>query len=127
MPDELDELERVRHKRMAEMMKRIEAQKKQDELKEEQKDKTEVFLNAVMFPDALQYYKEEISPQRAHIANRILEVLQYLAQEGVLQTKLTKEQLIIIDRKVSGVGPNIRVKRSGKEYTDIKSVLKRGK
>ncbi|MFX1296957.1 MAG: DNA-binding protein [Promethearchaeota archaeon] len=125
MTDKLNELERLRHKRMAEMMKRIEVQKKKEELKKDKPGKTDEFLKNIMLFDAYQYYKEQIAAQRPLIANRIVEVLQYLIKSGVLQMKLTKEQLIIIDRKLSGVGPNIRIKRSGKEYTDIATVFKK--
>ena len=125
MPDELDELERLRHKRMAQMMKRIESQKKIEELKKEETEKEDKFLENVMLPEAYQYYRTQIVPQRPLIANRINEVLQYLVANGVLQYKLTREQLILIDRKLSGIGPNIRVKRSGKEYTDIATALKK--
>ena len=127
MPDELDELERLRHKKMAQMMQRIESQKKEKKLEESRPDQTDQFLNKVMLPEAYQYYKTQILPQRPQTANRIVEVLQYLVSSGVLQYKLSQEQLVLIDRKLSGVGPSIRIKRSGKEYTDIATALKKSK
>ena len=120
-----DELERLRHKKLAEMMKRIELQKKEEELKKSEEEKTDQFLRVLMFPEAYQYYKEQIAPQRPRIAKQILEVLRYLVQTEVLQSKITKEQLIMINRKLSGVGPSIRIKRAGKEYTDIATELKK--
>ncbi len=120
-----DELERIRHKKMAEIMKRIEMQKKQEELKKTKEENTDQFLKIIMVPEAYKYYKEQIVPQRPHIANQIIEVIQYLFQAGILRSKLTREQLILIDRKLSGVGPSIRIKRPGKEYMDIATALKK--
>lgn len=127
MSEEQDELKRLRHKKMAQMMKRIDTQKKEEELKKTKTDKTDKFLTILMMPDALNYYKTQILPHRPLIAKRILEILQYLVQTENLQSKLTKEELIIIDRKLSGIGPNIKIKRSGKEYTDIATELRRKK
>ena len=119
----MDELERIRHEKMAQMMKRIESQKKQAERKKETENKSDQFLQSVMVPDAYEYYKKEIVSQRPRIARRIFEVLQQLISAGVVQTRLSKDELIFIDRRLSGVGPNIKVKRPGKEYTDIAAEL----
>lgn len=127
MSNEQDELERLRHRKMAQMMKRIDTQKKEEELKKTKTEKEDQFLTILMTPDALSYYKTQILPSRPLVAKRILETLQYLVQTEIIQSKLTKEQLIIIDRKLSGIGPNIKIKRSGKEYTDIASELRRKK
>lgn len=127
MSEEQDELKRLRHKKMAQMMKRIDTQKKEEELKKTKTKKSDKFLTILMMPDALNYYKTQILPHRPLVAKRILEILQYLVQTENLQSKLTKEELIIIDRKLSGVGPNIKIKRSGKEYTDIATELRRKK
>ncbi|NVM55385.1 MAG: hypothetical protein HWN66_16885 [Candidatus Helarchaeota archaeon] len=127
MPDEQDELERLRHKKVAQIMKRIESQKKEEELKKNETEKIDQFLKIIMMPAALDYYNTQIVPQRPMIANRILEILQYLVQTGKLQTKLNKEELILIDRKLSGIGPNIKIKRSGTDYTDIASELTKKK
>ena len=122
-----DELERLRHKRMAEMMERIESQKRKEESEKLKEDKVELFLKNIMLPDAYQYYKEQLVPQRPHIASKILEVLQYLVSTENLQSKITKEEIILIDRKLSGIGPNIRIKRHGKDFSDLATELKKKK
>jgi DNA-binding TFAR19-related protein (PDSD5 family) len=122
-----DELERLRHKKMAEMMKRIGQQKKEQELKQEETEKEDQFLLNFMLPEAYRYYKDQILPNRPMIAQKIVEVLNYLVSSGVLQYKLNTEQVILIDRKLSGVGPSIKIKRSGKEYMDIATALKKEK
>lgn len=127
MSDEEEKLERLRHERMAQMMKRIESQKKKEELQEKKSERGEQFLNIIMEPNALEYYKTQIVPQRPQIANRIVEVLQYLVSNQILQSKLTVEELILIDRKLTGTGPSIKIKRSGKDYTDIASELRKRK
>ncbi|MHA1278666.1 MAG: DNA-binding protein [Candidatus Helarchaeota archaeon] len=122
-----DELDRLRHKRMAEMLKRIEQQKKEKELKDVERKKSNEFLTNVLLPDAYQYYQEQIQHQRPQIAQKIVDVLQYLVSSGALQYKLNREQIIMIDRKLGGIGPTIRIKRSGKEYMDIATALKKEK
>ncbi len=122
-----DELERLRHKKMAEMMKRFGQQKKEEEMKQVETEKEDQFLLNIMLPEAYTYYRDQILPNRPMIAQKIVEVLQYLVSSGVLQYKLNTEQIILIDRKLSGVGPSIKVKRSGKEYMDIATALKKEK
>ena len=127
MSDDEQKLERLRRKRMAQMMKRIDSQKKKEALEHQKIDKTGQFLKVLMQPSALNYYKTQIVPQRPRIAKRIVEVLQYLVSNNVLHSRLTQEELILIDRKLTGSGPSIKIKRSGKEYTDIASELRKGK
>jgi DNA-binding TFAR19-related protein (PDSD5 family) len=122
-----DELERLRHERLAKMMKRIEEQKKAEELKKTKENKTDNLFQSLMMPDAYQYYNQEMVPQRPLVAKRIFEILQYLASTGNIQSKITKEEMIWIDRRISGIGPSIKVKRSGEEVTDIASELRRKK
>jgi DNA-binding TFAR19-related protein (PDSD5 family) len=123
----MDEMELLRHEKMLQMMKRIEEQKKIEESKKEKDNKEDQFLKDLMMPDAYQYYKETILPQRPHIAMRIVEVLQYIISSGALPEKITKEEIIFIDRRLSGVGPSIKVKRPGKEFTDIATEMRKSK
>ncbi len=122
-----DELERLRHKKLAGMMKRVEEEKKKEELKKSKGDPKDQFLKALLLPDAYDYYKTQILPQRPYIATKIVEVLQYLVTTENLQTKITKEEIILIDRKLSGTGPSIRIKRSGEDFSDISTALKKAK
>ncbi|HUY00731.1 MAG TPA: DNA-binding protein [Candidatus Deferrimicrobium sp.] len=122
-----DELERLRHERMVKMLKRIEQQKKEEELKKTKENKTDQLLQTLMMPDAYQYYSQELVTQRPLVAKRIFEILQYLASTENIQSKITKEEMIWIDRRISGIGPSIKIKRSGKEVTDISSELKKKK
>ena len=123
----MDEMERLRHEKMLQMMKRIGEQKKLEDSNKEKDSKEDQFLKDLMMPDAYQYYKETILPQRPHIAMRIVEVLHYIISSGALAEKMTKEELIFIDRRLSGVGPSIKVKRHGKELTDIASEFRKNK
>jgi DNA-binding TFAR19-related protein (PDSD5 family) len=123
----MDEMELLRHEKMLQMMKRIEEQKKLEESKKEKENKEDQFLKDLMMPDAYQYYKETILPQRPHIAMRIVEVLQYIIDSGELPEKVTKEEIIFIDRRLSGIGPSIKVKRPGKEFTDIATEFRKNK
>ncbi len=127
MSKDQNELERLRHEKMAQILKRIELQKKAEDSKKNEIDQTDQFLQSIMMPDALNYYKTQIVPQRPLIAKRIIEILQYLVKTDNLQSKLEKEELVLIDRKLAGIGPNIKIKRSGKDYTDISTVLRRKK
>ena len=123
----MDDMERLRHEKMLQMMKRIGEQKKLEDSKKEKDSKEDQFLKDLMMPDAYQYYKETILPQRPPIAMRIVEVLHYIISSGALAEKMTKEEIIFIDRRLSGVGPSIKVKRHGKELTDIASEFRKNK
>jgi DNA-binding TFAR19-related protein (PDSD5 family) len=122
-----DELLRLRHKKFADMMKRVEEEKKKEELKKTKEDPKDLFLKSLLLPDAYDYYKTQILPQRPFIAAKILEVLEYLVTTENLQTKITKEEIILIDRKLSGTGPSIRIKRTGEDFSDISTELKKAK
>ncbi|MHA1381752.1 MAG: DNA-binding protein [Candidatus Helarchaeota archaeon] len=121
-----DELERLRKKRMEKFQKRLidakEQEKKQKLLEEEMKKKSEEediaklkILKAVLFPDAYVYFTKELSLEHPKVANKILEVLIYLISRNQLQDRVSKNDLIILKRRILGIGPKIKVKFQGDE------------
>ncbi|MHA1266229.1 MAG: hypothetical protein ACTSRS_13435 [Candidatus Helarchaeota archaeon] len=125
MSDDDEELARLRHKKIAQMMQRIGQEKRIEKLKKDDSEKTEQFLKNVMQTEALAYYKTQILPNQPLAAKRILEVIKNLISMGLLQQQLNREQLILLHRKILGIGPNIKVKRPGKDYTDLASELRK--
>jgi DNA-binding TFAR19-related protein (PDSD5 family) len=123
---ENDELERLRKKRMEKFQKRISEAKedevKQKELGEEQKKKVDEeteakmkILKAVLEPDAFDYYTKNLSVKHPKVAERILMVLIHLISQNQLAGMVSKNDLIILKRRILGIGPTIKVKFQGDE------------
>lgn len=121
-----DELEKLRKKRMEKFQKRLitarEEENKQKLLEEENKkkeDEEEVaklkILKAVLFPDAYEYFIKELSVKHPKVADRIVSVLIYLISQNQLHGKVSKNDLIVLKRRILGIGPKIKVKFQGDE------------
>ncbi len=121
-----DELEKIRKKRLEQFQKRLvnakEEESKQKLLEEERKKKegeTEEaklkIMKAVLESDAYIYYINELKPKYPKVAERITETLIYLISQNQLRSKLSRNDLIVLQRKILGIGPTIKVKFQGDE------------
>ena len=121
-----DELEKLRKKRMEKFQKRLTHAKEEEDreksLAEENKKKAEEeeanklkILKAVLFPDAYVYFTKELNPQYPKVAERILQTLIYLISQNQLHGKVSLNDLIVLKRKILGIGPKIKVKFQGDE------------
>lgn len=138
MSDE-DELEKLRKKRLEQFQKRLvnakEEETKQKLLEEERKKKegeTEEtklkIMKAVLEPDAYIYYEKELKSQFPKVAERITNTLIYLLSQNQLQNKLSRNDLIVLKRKILGIGPTIKVKFQGdEEAVELSKKLKEEK
>ncbi|MHA1385047.1 MAG: DNA-binding protein [Candidatus Helarchaeota archaeon] len=121
-----DELERLRKKRMEKFQKRLiqakEDEARQKKFEEEQKKKEEEFeanklrlLKAVLFPDAYVYFTKDLSVNHPKVAEKILITIIHLISQNQLAGKVSKNDLIILKRRILGIGPKIKVKFQGDE------------
>ena len=121
-----DELEKIRKKRLEQFQKRLVNAKEEEtkqKLLEEEKKKNEgeteeaklKIMKAVLEPDAYIYYETELKSQYPKVAERITSTLIYLISQNQLRSKLSKNDLIVLQRKILGIGPTIKVKFQGDE------------
>ena len=128
----MDELEKIKRKKLLELQKRAlekkrmeEERKKREELEANlPNDPRERLLMRWMTDDAYKYFKQ-IKSRDTRISDVIENVLFTLVNRGIMQNKLTYQQLLIIERKILGRGPTIKVKRAGKEVKDLTDEFKK--
>ncbi|TFF89583.1 MAG: hypothetical protein EU549_00030 [Promethearchaeota archaeon] len=127
----MDELEKIKRKKLRELQKRalrkkIEEEQKKREASEKLSSKNvrENTIMSWMTQDAYSYLKN-IRNRDQRVSNIIEEVLIMLINRGVMRNKLTYQQLLIIERKIIGKGPTIKVKRAGKEIQDLTDEFKK--
>ncbi|MHA1271177.1 MAG: DNA-binding protein [Candidatus Helarchaeota archaeon] len=127
----MDELEKIKRKKLLELQRRLIKQKKMEEEKKKleelealsPKDPRERLIKMWMTPEAYQYLAQ-IRNRDKRVSNLIEEVIIYLVNKGLLKNRLTYQQIIIIERKIIGRGPTIKIKRAGKEIKDFADELK---
>lgn len=131
-----EELEKLRKKRLAQFEKRVtqakEEEDKEKSLEQEQKEKIEEkeesklkILKMILFPDAYDYFINTLKVQYPKVADKITDTLIYLVSQNQLETQLSKNELIVLQRKILGIGPNIKVKtQHDKEAVDFAKKLK---
>jgi DNA-binding TFAR19-related protein (PDSD5 family) len=112
-------------KRALEKKRMEEQKKKMEELEANQpNDPRERILMRWMTENAYEYFKQ-IKSRDTRISEVIENVLIMLINRGIMQNKLTYQQLLIIERKILGTGPTIKVKRAGKEVKDLTDEFKK--
>ncbi|MHA1784233.1 MAG: DNA-binding protein [Candidatus Helarchaeota archaeon] len=133
-----DELEALRKKRREKFLNRIEYAKKLAELKKEQEEalkkqqseleeKKEIIMEKLMFPDAYQYFLS-IKSRSPAISKMIEDTLIYLVSQNQLRNKLQKVDLQIIERKIIGKEPTIKIKRhEDEEAVELSAKLREDK
>ncbi|MHA1752729.1 MAG: hypothetical protein ACTSYZ_10205 [Candidatus Helarchaeota archaeon] len=127
----MDDLEKIKRKKLLELQRRAlerkkleEQKRKMEELEEKmQNNPRERLLITWMQPDAYQYFGE-IRKRDIRVSNLIEEVIQLLVGNGILKERLTYQQLVLIERKITGRGPSIKIKRAGKEAKDLADELR---
>ncbi len=126
---ELDSLrEKRRRELLAQSLKKDLAQKKREEelakAKERQIRATRI-VNSVLEPDAI-VYMNWLSKNNPAIAQTIKDTIIMLMYKNMIERKLTKIDLMRIERELTGKEPVIKVKRRGREETDLDDTLKKG-
>jgi hypothetical protein len=68
-----------------------------------------------MFPDAYIYFTKDLSVEHPKVAEKILVTILHLLTQNQLAGKVSKNDLIILKRRILGIGPKIKVKFQGDE------------
>ncbi|MBD3228309.1 MAG: hypothetical protein GF329_08970 [Candidatus Lokiarchaeota archaeon] len=128
----MDEIEKIKRKKLRELQKRAlqkklaeEQKKKREELEKSlSKNPEERIIMSWMTPDAYAYLKD-IRKRDKRVSDIIEKVLITLVNRGVMSNRLTYQQLLVIERKITGKGPTIKIKRAGKEIQDLTDEFKK--
>ncbi|NHI94604.1 MAG: hypothetical protein EAX96_19085 [Candidatus Lokiarchaeota archaeon] len=130
-----DELEKIRARRRQQFMNRISEAKKEEEIKKEEEnlvqkqqseleEKKEIIMERVLYPDAFDYYKT-LKSQNPTLTQTIENTLIYLIAQNQITSRIKKVELQIIERKIIGKEPTIKIKRNDdEEAVDIATKLK---
>ena len=131
-----EELEKLRKKRLAQFERRVTEAKEEEDIKksveQEQKEKLEEkeesklkILKMILLPDAYDYFVNTLKVQYPKVADKISNTLIYLVSQSQLENQISKSELIVLQRKILGIGPNIKVKtQHDKEAVDFSKKLK---
>ena len=126
-----DELESLREKRkrelLAQQLKKDLAQKKQEENVKKQQDRmirSSVIVNEVLEPDA-QIYMQWLTQNNPPVAQTIKDTIIMLMYKNELRKKISKVDLMRIERELTGKESKIMVKRRGKEKTTLNEEIKK--
>ena len=123
-----DELEAIKRRKMLELMQKTLAQKQQKEkqgnAQKELAEKKQLVLGYVMLPEALSYL-EHLRKAKPKIAEQIEDAIIMLVAYRRLQRRLTKIDIMRIERRLEGVEPRIVYKKKGEDKPiDIEEKLK---
>ncbi len=118
----MDELERIRLKKMKEMIQRINEQAKLKEYQEKVKQEKAKFFGLVCEEDALKYLNE-LYKLKPSVAAEIENIIIMIVNQYGLQSKISKTDIMLLERRIEGRGPEIKIKRRGKEEADISEIL----
>nr|MDO8077937.1 DNA-binding protein [Candidatus Freyarchaeota archaeon] len=123
-----DELEAIKRRKMLELMQKTLAQKQQKEkqgnAQKELAEKKQMVLGYVMLPEALSYL-EHLRKAKPKIAEQIEDAIIMLVAYRRLQRRLTKIDVMRIERRLEGVEPRIVYKKKGEDKPiDIEEKLK---
>ncbi len=124
------ELESLREKRKRELLsqslKKDLAQKNQDDAVRKEQERvirSTMIVNQFLEIDAREYM-EWLSRAKPVVAQTIKDTIILIVQKKMLQKPLTKIELRKIEREITGEESKIRVKRRGKDATDLNEVIK---
>ena len=120
----VDELERIKLRKMKEMRNQIEQKQKLDQDKKKLDENKRKILVAVLEPDAYQYF-EELKKRDAATAEEIENLVLKLALNKQLRYRLEAIEIEALERKIKGVEPRIMIKRRGGDEIDLTEKLRR--
>ncbi|WXG43509.1 MAG: DNA-binding protein [Promethearchaeati archaeon SRVP18_Atabeyarchaeia-1] len=122
----VDELERIKLRKMGEMRKQMEQNKKLQEDQKNLEENKRKIIAAVLEADAYQYF-EDLKKRDTATATEIENLVISLALNKRLKYKLEAVEIEALERKIKGVEPRIVIKRRGGDEIDLTEKLKRGR
>jgi programmed cell death protein 5 len=120
----VDELERIKQRKMEEMRRQMERREKLDEDKRKLDENKKKVLVAVMEPDAYRYF-ETLKKRDSATAEEIEDLVLRLALNRRLKYRLEAIEIEALERKIKGVESRIVIKRRGGDEIDLTEKLKR--
>ncbi|MFX1486181.1 MAG: DNA-binding protein [Promethearchaeota archaeon] len=120
----MDELERIKKKKLMELMKEAKDREREEEKQKEVESSKDQTLKAVCTPDAYQYL-ESLQKVKPKTAIEIGRIIIFLTTRRKLGGRVTKTGVMILERRIEGVGPRIRIKRRGEDLMDISEKLRK--
>ncbi|MFX1466160.1 MAG: DNA-binding protein [Promethearchaeota archaeon] len=124
------ELEKIKERKRAELLKALEAKKKEDEMKKAQ-EKQEKDLNArkkqliqqLLMPDAV-VYLNTIRRNNESLASKIEDTIMVMYVNHLIDERLTLVDVKAVERRYTGKESSIMVKRRGEDPKTLSEDLK---
>jgi DNA-binding TFAR19-related protein (PDSD5 family) len=120
-----EELDKIRAKRKAELLKAMETKQKQMEIekseenkKKELEERKKQLLQQLLMPDALLYFNK-IKQNNASLARKIEDTIMVMYVNHLLDEKLTLVDVKAVERRYTGQDSSIMVKRRGKDAKSL--------
>ncbi len=128
MPQDADELKRIRERKMQSLLKE-QAQQEALRLETEERIKQreterEKIIEALFLPDAV-IYLNELKQIKPVVAERIEDLAIALYLRGQLINRIPKTGVILVQRKLEGVESKITVKRRGEDEVSFYEAVKK--
>ncbi|WP_287588612.1 DNA-binding protein [Candidatus Borrarchaeum sp.] len=124
------ELEKIRAKKRAELLKAMEKKQKEKEMEKsaemKKKDlemRKKQLIQQLLMPDAL-VYLGKIRQQNESLAIKIEETIMVMYVNHVIEEKLTLVDIKAVERRYTGQDSSIMVKRRGKDAKTLSEDLK---
>lgn len=124
------ELEKIKERKRAELLKALEAKKKEEEMKKAQ-EKQEKDLNArkkqliqqLLMPDAV-VYLNTIRRNNESLASKIEDTIMVMYVNHLIDERLTLVDVKAVERRYTGKESSIMVKRRGEDPKTLSEDLK---
>jgi programmed cell death protein 5 len=122
----VDELEKIKLRKMEEMKRQIEQKQKLEQDKKKLDENKKKILLAVLEPDAYQYL-EGLRKRDTSTAEEIENLVVKLALGRQLKYRLEAIEIEALERRIRGVESRIVIKRRGSDEIDLTEKLRREK
>jgi programmed cell death protein 5 len=119
----VDELERIKLRKMEELRKQMELREKLQQDKKKSGETKKKVLTTVLEPAAFQYL-EELRKKDAPTAEEIENVIIRLVLSQQLRYRLEQIDIEALERRIKGIEPKITIKRRGSNEIDLTEKLK---
>ncbi len=124
------ELEKIKERKRAQLLKALEAKKKEEEMKKAQekqekdlKARKKQLIQQLLMPDALVYFNN-IRRNNETLANKIEETIMVMYVNHLIDERLTLVDVKAVERRYTGKESSIMVKRRGEDPKTLSEDLK---
>ena len=124
MSSDEDELARIRKRKMEKLIQQQQQREAVDEAIAEREKERERVIQSLFFPDALDYLKE-LEKTKPQLGRRIEDIAITLFLRQQLTTRITKEGVMLVQRRLEGVESKIMVKRRGEDTVSFYDAVRK--